>query len=216
MFNLAEVTITAVASFAATNLDDIIILMIFFAQVNNSTFRHRHIIIGQYLGFCSIILASLPGFLGGLIIDKKWIGILGFVPIIIGIHRLISPPDENEIQAVSTELDSQPIKTSVMSIFTSIFSPQTYKVATITFANGGDNIGIYVPLFASSNLTNLGIILTIFFLMIAVWCCTAYQLTRHPTIAHLLTRYGHRLVPFVLIGLGIFILIDSETFHLFI
>jgi cadmium resistance transport/sequestration family protein len=213
MLKLAEVTIAAVASFAATNLDDIIILMIFFAQVDNSTFRRKHIIFGQYLGFFAIIIASLPGFFGGLIIDKKWIGILGLIPIIIGVNHLNkNKQDENEIQAVSEELNSETINPSRRSRFASILSPQTYKVATITFANGGDNIGIYVPLFASSSLVNLGVILTVFFLMVGIWCYTAYQLTRHPAIANILTRYGHRFVPFVLIALGIFILIDSGTF----
>jgi cadmium resistance transport/sequestration family protein len=216
MSKLVEVIIAAIASFAATNLDDIIILMIFFAQVGNSTFRRRHIIFGQYLGFFVIILASLPGFFGGLILEKKWIGILGLVPIIIGVSRLINRQNENEIQAVSEELNSSPNNTSMMSILGSVLSPQTYKVATITFANGGDNIGIYVPLFASSNLMSLGVILSVFIVMIGIWCYLAYQLTRHQAIANILTRRGHHLVPFVLIGLGIYILIDSGTYQLLI
>ncbi len=43
-----------------------------------------------------------------------------------------------------------------MAILASVLNPQTYKVAAVTVANGGDNIGIYVPLFASSDLTSLG------------------------------------------------------------
>ncbi|BAZ37076.1 cadmium resistance transporter [Calothrix sp. NIES-4101] len=216
MFKLAEVAIAAIASFAATNLDDIIISMIFFAQVDNSTFRRRHIIFGKYLGFLAIILASLPGFFGGLIIDKKWIGILGLLPIIIGVKHLINKKsNEHEIQTVSEELKSPSGNMSIMTIFASIISPQTYQVAAITFANGGDNIGIYIPLFASSNLISLGVILSIFFIMIGIWCYTAYQLTRHPAIANVFTRYSHRILPFVLIALGIFILIDSDTFSLF-
>jgi cadmium resistance transport/sequestration family protein len=216
MFNIAEVLIAAVASFAATNLDDIIILMIFFAQVDNSTFRRRHIILGQYLGFFAIIFASLPGFFGGLIINKKWIGILGLIPIIIGIINIIKKENnDNDIQLVSEGFNSVPNHTSTMSVLASILSPQTYKIATITFANGGDNIGIYVPLFASSNLTSLGVILTVFSIMIGIWCYIAYQLTRHPAIANILNRRGHQIIPFVLIALGIFILIDSDTFSIF-
>ena len=68
----------AVTAFTATNIDDILILTIFFAQVN-SEFRPRHILIGQYLGFGLILLASLPGYLGGLVIDHKWLGLLGIL-----------------------------------------------------------------------------------------------------------------------------------------
>jgi len=214
MVKLVEVIIAAIASFAATNLDDIIILMIFFAQVNPH-FRRRHIIIGQYLGFSVILIASLPGFFGGLIIPKAWIGILGLVPIAIGINRLVNRDSkENEIQTVSDELNSTTGNTSMVSILATILSPQTYKVAAVTLANGGDNIGIYVPLFASSNLVSLGVILSVFLILIGVWCYIAYQLTLHPTIAQILTRYGHGIVPFVLIGLGIFILIESGTYRL--
>jgi cadmium resistance transport/sequestration family protein len=211
---LVEAMIAGSVSFAATNLDDIIILMLFFAQVN-STFRRRHIILGQYLGFTFIIIASLPGFFGGLILPKAWIGLLGLVPIIIGISRLVNrEKSENEVQTVSDELNSAERNTSMVSIVASLLSPQTYQVATVTFANGGDNIGIYVPLFATTNLASLGVILAVFYILIGVWCYVAYQLTRHPVVARILTRYGDGIIPFILIGLGIYILIDNGTYHL--
>ena len=206
---LVTAIITGITSFAATNIDDIVILMLFYAQVN-ATFRKRHIVAGQYLGFTALIVASLPGFFGGLIVPRTWIGILGLVPIAIGINRLVNrEKDGARIQTVSGEADPSPVNT-----LASFLSPQTYKVAAVTLANGGDNIGIYVPLFASSKLTSLGVILSVFFLLIGVWCYIAYRLTSLPAIAHVLTRYGQAIVPFVLIGLGIFILIESGTYRL--
>ena len=214
MIWVAGAIIAAITSFAATNIDDIVILMLFFAQVN-STFRRRHIVVGQYLGFTVLILASLPGFFGGLIVPKAWIGILGLVPIAIGVSRLVNrDKDEQDVQAVSGEFNPSRANTSVLSILGSLLNPQTFNVAAVTFANGGDNIGIYVPLFASSDLASLGVILTVFFLLIGVWCYIAYRLTRQPAVAHVLTRYGKAIVPFVLIGLGVFILIESGTYQL--
>lgn len=211
---VTQTIITGITAFVATNIDDIVILTIFFAQVN-ATFRPKHIILGQYLGFTVLILASLPGFLGGLIIPKAWIGLLGFLPIVIGVHQLINrDEDEPQVQTVSCELNRSKKQRSLMSLLASLLTAQTYSVAAVTLANGGDNIGIYVPLFASSDLARLGILLSVFYLMIGVWCYVAYRLTRQPTVAHVLTRYGHRIVPFVLIGLGIFILLESETYQL--
>jgi len=92
-----------------------------------------------------------------------------------------------------------------------LLSPQAYSVAAVTFANGGDNVGIYVPLFASATWESLLVILGVFFSMVGVWCYTAYRLVQLPAIADALSRYGNYLVPFVLIGLGILILIDSHT-----
>ena len=207
--------IAGITSFVATNIDDILILMIFFTQVN-STLRRRHIVVGQYLGFIAILLASLPGFLGGLILPKPWIGLLGLVPIGIGISHLLNrEKDEEVIQVVSEQFNPSTAKGSLGAILASLVNPQTFNVAAVTFANGGDNIGIYVSLFASINLASLGVILGVFFLLIGVWCYLAYRLSRQPAIAQILARYGHAIVPFVLIGLGIFILVESGSYTLF-
>ena len=194
---------TGMTAFTATNLDDILILLLFFSQVN-AVFRRRHIVFGQYLGFTALVFASLPGFFGRLIFPPDWIGMLGLLPIAIGLSRLLNPEtDDSEAEA---ELEQ-----SENSFFSSFLSPQTYSVAAVTVANGGDNIGIYVPLFASNTLESLAVILAVFFSMVGVWCYAAYRLIQMRAIADTLTRYGNQLVPFVLIGLGIAILVKSGT-----
>ncbi|MEG4290111.1 cadmium resistance transporter [Microcoleus sp. C2C3] len=194
---------TGMTAFTATNLDDILILLLFFSQVN-AVFRRRHIVFGQYLGFTALVFASLPGFFGRLIFPPDWIGMLGLLPIAIGLSRLLNPEtDDSEAEA---ELEQ-----SENSFFSSFLSPQTYSVAAVTVANGGDNIGIYVPLFASNTLDSLAVILAVFFAMVGVWCYAAYRLIQMRAIADTLTRYGNQLVPFVLIGLGIAILVKSGT-----
>ncbi|MBD1885925.1 cadmium resistance transporter [Microcoleus vaginatus] len=209
---IAAAIIAGITSFAATNIDDMVISMLFFAQVND-TFRPRHIFVGKYLGFAALIAASLPGFFGGLIVPKAWIGLLGLVPIAIGISHLIKKEnDEDEVQAVSGEFNRK--SNSPVSKLANLFNPQTLNVAAVTVANGGDNIGIYLPLFASSDLPSLVVILAVFSVMVGVWSYAAYLLTRQRAIARILTRYTKAVVPFVLIGLGIFILIESGTYRL--
>lgn len=200
MNNLFTAFPTGLAAFTVTNLDDIVILLLFFSQVN-AVFRRRHIIAGQYLGFAALVLASIPGFFGSLLFPRAWIGLLGILPIALGISRLLNPDDD----------DSPEVEPSEPGMLSSVFSPQTYSVAAVTFANGGDNVGIYMPLFASSSLESLVVIVGTFFSLVGVWCYAAYRLTQVPTIAETLTRYGNHLVPFVLIGLGVLILIDSHT-----
>jgi cadmium resistance protein CadD (predicted permease) len=101
------------------------------------------------------------------------------------------------------------IPSSVSFPIRSLLSPQTYSVAAITFANGGDNVGIYMPLFASTQLTSLLVILSVFFVLVGVWCYSAYLLTHQKAIALIIDRYGNSLVPFLLIGLGVYIALDS-------
>ncbi|AFY43465.1 cadmium resistance transporter [Nostoc sp. PCC 7107] len=215
MSNLGTSFIEGIVAFTATNIDDIMILLLLFSQVDVN-FRRRHIIFGQYLGFLAIIIASLPGFFGGLVVQREWIGLLGILPIAIGLMQLFNREQEAiEIQAVNTEFKQHSPVNSVLSLILSILHPQTYKVAAVTIANGGDNISIYIPLFAGQNVASLGVILTVFFLMVGIWCIVAYWLSQHSTIADFLSRYGKILVPFILIGLGLFIMYERGTFSLF-
>lgn len=197
---------TGLAAFTATNLDDLVILTLLFSQVN-ATFRRRHIVIGQYLGFCTLVIASLVGFFGGLILPSHWIGFLGLVPITIGLNRLLHPDNDT-----SSDTEAE-LELSHNSLFTSFLSPQAYSVAAITIANGSDNIGIYMPLFAHSALSELLVIISVFLLLVGVWCYVTYKLTCQNAIANLLTRYGNNFVPFVLIGLGVFIILDSAALN---
>ncbi|HEY9603566.1 MAG TPA: cadmium resistance transporter [Allocoleopsis sp.] len=203
-----------ITAFIATNIDDIIILLLFFGQVD-ANFRRRHIVVGQYLGFTVLIFASLPGFFGGLVVPREWIGLLGLLPIAIGLKQLLNrQADTEDVQTVTSEFESSSSHRPNKSFLSSVISPQTYKVAAVTVANGGDNISIYIPIFAGSTLIRLGVILTVFFFMVGVWCAVAFSLTRHPLIARLLSRYGHAVVPYVLIALGLFILYERDSFSL--
>ncbi|WP_392535395.1 cadmium resistance transporter [Nostoc sp. C117] len=214
MSKLATALTEGIIAFTATNIDDIIILLIFFSQIDVN-FRRRHILLGQYLGFTAIIIASLPGFFGGLVINRQWIGLLGLLPVAIGIQQLIFRKEEaTTVQTVSSDFEQSTPTNPVLSFILSILHPQTYKVAAVTIANGGDNISIYIPLFAGHDLSSLGVILGIFFVMVGVWCAIAYLLSRQPTIANILSRYGNAIVPFVLIGLGLFIIYERGTFRL--
>lgn len=192
---------TGLVAFTATNIDDIVMLTLFFSQVN-AVFRNRHVVVGQYLGFGALVVASLPGFFGGLVVPRAWIGMLGAIPIAFGISRLLNQEANESVEA---KIQSD------RSTWLNFLSPQAFNVAAVTVANGSDNISIYAPLFASSTLESLLVILSTFFLLVGVWCVAAYKLTHLRAIADTLTRYGNYLAPFVLIGLGVLILVDSHV-----
>lgn len=213
---LTSTLVIGISAAFATTFDDNLYLTAFFGKVNH-TFRPKHVVLGEYLGFTALVIASLPGFLGGLILPQAWIGLLGFLPIAIGISHLLRREDNGEaVQTVSVSTSpahSKPHKKK--SLWATIRDPQTYRVSAVTIANGGNNIGIYVPLFASSSLPSLGIILLVCYCTVGVWCVLSYFMTRNPLMAPILTRYGRKIFPFVLIWLGLSILIKSESFQLF-
>ncbi|MEH2415919.1 cadmium resistance transporter [Nostoc sp.] len=207
MSDLVTAITTGITAFTATNIDDLVILTLLFSQINK-TFRSRHILGGQYLGFAALIIASLPGFFGGLIIPQDWIRLLGLMPIIIGMSSLLKREED------SSEEAKEETEPSCPSIISNFLSPQTCNVAAIAFANGSDNISVYVPLFANSELDSLLVILSVFFTMVGVWCYAAYKLTYLPAIANFLTENGNTFVPCILIGLGVFIVMENITFTL--
>ncbi|MCV3212123.1 cadmium resistance transporter [Plectonema radiosum NIES-515] len=197
----------------ATTFDDNLYLTAFFGKVNR-TFRPKHIVLGEFLGFTALVFASLPGFFGGLIVPDAWIGLLGFLPITIGISNLMSREEEGSVQTVSILNSSDEPQHRNQSLWATIRDRQTYRVSAVTVANGANNIGIYVPLFASSNLPSLGVIVCVCYLTIGLWCFLSYHMTRNPLMAPILARYGRKIFPFVLIYLGFSILIKSGTYQL--
>jgi cadmium resistance protein CadD (predicted permease) len=174
--------ITGAVAFSATNIDDIVFLTIFFSQAS-----HRwHVVTGQYLGFTALVVISLIGFFGGQVLPHGWLRLFGVAPIAIGIKKLFSTRGDH-IRRESTG---------------------TLDVATVTFVNGADNIGIYAPLFAVSDAPHVMVLIAVLYVLLAVWCVAGYLIHRQKAIAYTLQRWGHWIVPVVLIALGIYILLN--------
>jgi cadmium resistance protein CadD (predicted permease) len=177
----------AVVTFVITNIDDLLILSVYFAA---PTYRGRNIVVGQFFGIITIILISLSGVVLGNFLSDRWISLLGILPIIVGVKDLLS--DEGE------ESEDVSVKASKF---------QFLNVALVTIANGGDNIGVYVPLFASlPDASYVSLYVVIFLFLTAVLCYLAYYLTNHPKIKHYAEVWGHKILPYFLILLGVYIL----------
>lgn len=214
--------ITAFVSFASTNIDDIFILMLFFSQINNDM-KIRHIVIGQYLGIGALTTISIIGALGVSIIQHEYVGLLGLVPIYLGIkayvdHKKESKDIKNAYQQENQNGENGKFKEStstqesrIITFIKSFINPSVVKVFSVTVANGGDNIGIYIPLFASMNLFDILITVIVFVLLILLLCFIGLKLSKNPFIQKNIEKYKHIFVPIIFIGLGIFILIESRT-----
>ncbi len=195
-----------IIAFIATNIDDLFILVMFFS---NPSFNIKQVVIGQYIGVSLLIAISGVSYFAALIIPSAWIGLMGIFPIIIGLKNLAKlkdnkKPDEDQIK---------PIKEYKGKLLSHI-NPRTLLVAMVSFANGGDNIGVYVPLFATSNSYQMLFIIIVFLLMIGVWCVIGYHLVNNKIAGKWIRKYGHILLPFVLIALGIFIFLKCKSFSL--
>ena len=190
-----------VAAFAATNIDDIFVLMMFFSFSSSMNFPVKQVVLGQYIGIGLLVAISALGSFISLAVPTYIIALLGIVPIIIGVKKLVVFRKKNESNSKQAVQDKKKNNLAFAA------------VAAMTFSNGGDNIGVYTPLFAKYNsLSQITALATIFIAMTAVWCITAYYLVNHPLIASKIRRIGHIILPFILIGLGIYILTESFVF----
>jgi cadmium resistance protein CadD (predicted permease) len=178
----------ALIAFALTNIDDLLILSFYFA---NTSSNGKSVVIGQYVGVFSLVLISLSGFVIGKFVDPGWLRFLGFIPMVLGVRQLIGLFRKQE------EEDTE-VKPSY----------GFWSVALVTMANGGDNIGVYTPLFAKLNLQQLVVYLFVFALMIAIWCTFAFYLVKHPVLKSSFAKYGHIALPLFLILLGLWIFLD--------
>lgn len=216
--------ITALVSFFSTNIDDIFILMLFFSQVNKDI-KVKHIVIGQYLGIGALTAISIAGALGISIIPQEYGGLLGLVPIYLGIKEYIEYKKEiknnveEEVQDAEENIQEQVVLNQENKTLVSIrkfISPNILKVAGVTIANGGDNIGIYIPLFSSMKLYSILITVIVFLLLTGVWCFIGFKLAEHPFVNKNIEKYKHIFVPIIFVALGVFIILESGALGLFI
>jgi cadmium resistance protein CadD (predicted permease) len=188
---LAAVVGLATVLFVSTNLDDLFVLLAFFLDPAT---RLRDVILGQYLGIGALVLLSIAASVLSVALAPSYVGLLGLLPIGIGIWQLFvryrgGERDDDEVPAAGRML----------------------AVAIITVANGGDNIGVYTPVFATRTPAEITIIVIVFAILIALLILAAHWLVRHPTLGAPVRRYGPALTPWVLIAIGVFVIYDSRA-----
>jgi cadmium resistance protein CadD (predicted permease) len=191
----------AVTAFIATNLDDMFILMSFFAR---NEFNKVSVVLGQYIGIFMLILISMLAYFFKFIIPPSYIAILGIFPIAIGLNHLLNFK-KNSSNSLSNKINYTN-ENSLSHDNSSLSKVNILKVATVTFSNGGDNIGVYAPLFASLTISQIFITSTTFFVMVGIWCFISYIMVINKIIGYKLQEYGHIILPFVLITIGIGVL----------
>jgi cadmium resistance protein CadD (predicted permease) len=214
---LAATLQLAFAAGFATTFDDNIYLTGFFGEVNR-TFQPRHVVVGELFGFTVLILISLLGFWIGLAIPQQTIGLLGILPILIGLLSLLrlwfgSESSDREISAYRFR-DLRGFESRRLSLWSVLRDRQTYRVSMVTISNGSNNLSIYIPLFASLNSSKILIIIPVLYGFVATWLFLSFHLTRAPGLSLLLNRYAPSFFPFILIWLGVRILADSGSLAL--
>ncbi|HEZ5273387.1 TPA: CadD family cadmium resistance transporter [Neisseria meningitidis] len=193
--------VTSIILYSGTAVDLLIILMLFFAK-RKSRKDIINIYLGQFLGSVSLILLSLLfAFVLDYIPSKEILGLLGLIPIFLGLKVLLLGDSDGE--AIAKEGLRKDNKNLI------------FLVAMITFAScGADNIGVFVPYFTTLNLANLIVALLTFLVMIYLLVFSAQKLAQVPSVGETLEKYSRWFVAVVYLGLGIYILVENNNFDM--
>ena len=193
--------VTSIILYSGTAVDLLIILMLFFAK-RKSRKDIINIYLGQFLGSVSLILLSLLfAFVLNYIPSKEILGLLGLIPIFLGLKVLLLGDSDGE--AIAKEGLRKDNKNLI------------FLVAMITFAScGADNIGIFVPYFITLNLVDLIVALLTFLVMIYLLVFSAQKLAQVPSVGETLEKYSRWFIAVVYLGLGIYILIENNSFDM--
>jgi len=185
---------TACAAFIGTNIDDLLINMLFFSKVCDKK-AVRRIWYGKYLGIIFLTLLSYLISCGMTFFIGKYVFLLGLVPLIMGIRKAVplffkSTEKEDGSDAATV------CKTGLWSVF------------LITAANGADNVGVYVPFFSGLNYVEIIGTVLVFLAMTGLWCFLGRRLSNLSKIRTVFLRYGPYIESSIYIGLGVSILLS--------
>ena len=195
---MIQTIVTAAILYIATAVDLLVILLIFFARAKTRK-EYRDIYIGQYVGSVTLIVVSLFFAFVLNYVPEKWIlGLLGLIPIYLGIKVAIYGDSDGEERA-KKELNEKGLSKLVGT------------VAIVTIAScGADNIGLFVPYFVTLSVTNLLITLFVFLILIFFLVFTAQKLANIPGVGEIVEKFGRWIMAVIYIALGLFI-IENDT-----
>lgn len=144
-------------------------------------------------------MSLIAAYLLHFIPDDWLIGLLGVIPIYLGVHYVMSDTEEPKKEDLLERIETQ---NSQWLLWTVTF---------ITLASGGDNLGIYIPYFTSLTSQEILIVILVFSGSISVLCYVCERLAHISFIAVILEKCEKFIVPLVFVGLGIYILYKNGT-----
>lgn len=195
---MLQVIISAIFVYISTSIDYLILMTVIFSQFPTKQAR-RQIIFGQYFGVGFLIAVSLIAAYFLNFVPEDWmVGLLGLIPIFLGIRIGIKGEEDDEddlLGIINQGNDGRLI----------------WLVAFVNVAAGGDNLGVYIPYFASLSLSGIILAVVIFAISILIFSYICIRLADNKIIAGWIEKTERWIVPLVFILLGIWILLENGT-----
>lgn len=195
---MVETLLTALTSYIGTTSDYFVVLLLLFAQFRTQPQRQA-IMWGAYLGNALLVFVAVAIALLLKRVPEEWVlGLLGFVPIAMGLQKFFSSKDEGEEVAEKlARLDKRKIVMTVIGL------------TAVTC--GADNLALYIPYFTMANFAYLPAILVIFIIVLTVVIYLAKKFTDFAPVHRLVNKYGDWIQLIIYVLLGSYVLFDAGT-----
>jgi cadmium resistance protein CadD (predicted permease) len=191
MPDLLQPIAVATVLFAATNADDLVLLIVFFAQPGC---RPRQIVLGSFLGLAALTAASFAAAWLALAVPADclpWLGIRtgcpGSAVVAPSTRRTKHAPAGPPGATVASSREPTAATTSASTSF---------------------------PAFAIQNFAQKAITAATFALLTFVLCGLALTAVRHPAWGPHIRHWSAKFGPFVLIAIGLWIVAHHPLFGL--
>ena len=185
------------SSFVATNLDNLVLLVVMLgADVQN----RAAVTLGFLASAICVLCVSAIGAVLGANLDPGLIGYMGLAPVLMGVYLLIKLLWDDKPDRPSKS-DSSPggQASGLLGSF------------LLMASNSGDSVAIFFPLLAESERDALLWIVSAFLLCALLWAVLAWHIADQPRIAQRIEKVGEKLVPWIMIAAGLYILLDTGT-----
>jgi cadmium resistance protein CadD (predicted permease) len=184
------VALTAVVLFAATNIDDLVMLTVLSITSRAEGYPRRwQIWAGQYAGFAVLVAVSLAAAAGLALVPLRWLWPLGLLPLGLGLAKLVT--------AVRAHRSGRRASPAVVTGLAGVIG--------LTIANGGDNLSAYIPVFRTSSAGEIAVIIVVFTAGLGVVCLASILMASHRAVIEVVQRWGQWVVPVVFILIGFYI-----------
>ena len=203
----------AAGLFAATNVDDLVLLSLYFGRSasDHGASGHgagrqaavRRIVAGQYLGFTALLAVIAGLAYGATFLPKSAIPYLGLLPLALGARA------GWQARRARRRDGDRPMDQAGQQ-----YKPSAVQIAAVTFANGSDNIVAYTPVLTEAGAGRIAVYAVVFLILVGVWCAAGRFFATRPAVAGFLGRWGDILHPLVLVALGLYILVAGGAFGL--
>ena len=189
-------------TFAATSLDNLLILLGFSAD---PAYPPR-VVRPAYVGSVLLVALAAAGLAAlARLAPNRHVGLLGWIPLGMGLFQLVRLARRRDRAIEAAPRADRALRETLR------IRRGRAAVAGVTLTASGDSLATFAALFADTSTGLVPWALLGVGAGATTWSLIAGRLAGRPRVRRLVERVGPALLPLILIGIGLYILLDTPT-----